>query len=36
MFRVQNGTVAINSTGHGTFGPVEFGEGIMLGNADID
>jgi hypothetical protein len=36
MFRAENGTVTISSTGHGTFGPVEFKEGIMLGNADID
>jgi hypothetical protein len=36
MFRVENGTVMINSIGYGTFGPVEFKEGIMLGNADID
>lgn len=36
MFRVDNGTATINSTGYGAFGPVEFKEGIILGNANLD
>jgi hypothetical protein len=36
MFRVEKGTVIINSTGYGTFGPAEFKEGSIVGNADLD
>lgn len=36
MFRVEKGTVTINSTGYGSFGPIVFKEGILLGNANID
>ncbi|KAJ5741807.1 hypothetical protein N7533_011216 [Penicillium manginii] len=36
MFRVEKGTVTINSTGYGSFGAAEFKSGSILGNANID
>jgi hypothetical protein len=36
MFRVEGGTVRITSTGYGTFGPAEFKEGNILGNANLE